>query len=48
MTQNERPNPSRETKFSGVNGHREISFFPVQLTTRRFVNFITRLIHILL
>ena len=27
------PNPSRETKFSGANGDREISIFPVQLTT---------------
>ena len=25
------PNPSRETKFSGANGDREISIFPVQL-----------------
>ena len=27
------PNPSRETKFSGANGDREIYIFPVQLTT---------------
>ena len=38
-----RPNPSRETKFSGVNEDREIFFFPVQLTTSRIGN-ITRLI----
>ena len=41
-----RPNPSRETKFSGANGDREISFFPVQLTTSRTDN-LTRLIHTL-
>ena len=29
------PNPSRETKFSGANGDREISIFPVQLTMSR-------------
>ena len=29
------PNPSRETKFSGANGDREIFIFPVQLTTCR-------------
>ena len=29
------PNPSRETKFSGANGDREISIFPVQLTTSK-------------
>ena len=40
------PNPPRETKFSGVNGDREILFFPVQLTTSRMGNF-TRLIPIL-
>ena len=28
-----RPNPSRETKFSGANGDREMFIFPVQLTT---------------
>ena len=37
------PNPSRETKFSGANGDREISIFPVQLTTSRISN-LTRLI----
>ena len=31
---------SRETKFSGANGDREIFIFPVQLTTSRIVNFI--------
>ena len=40
------PNPSRETKFSGANGHREILIFPVQLTTSRIGNLI-RLIHFL-
>ena len=40
-------NPSRETKFSGANGDREILFFPVQLTTSRIGN-LTRLIHNLL
>ena len=34
-----RPNPSRETKFSGANGdRREIFIFPVQLTTCRISN----------
>ena len=41
-----RLNPSRETKFSGTHGDREI-FFPVQLTTSRIGNLI-RLIHTLL
>ena len=40
------PNPSRETKFSGVNADREILIFPVQLTTSRIGN-LTRLIHTL-
>ena len=40
------PNPSRETKFSGVNGDREIFVFPVQLITSRIGNPI-RLIHTL-
>ena len=39
-------NPSRETKFSGANGDREIFIFPVQLTTCRIGN-LTRLIHTL-
>ena len=30
--------PSRETKFSGANGDREIFIFPVQLTTSRIGN----------
>ena len=35
------PNPSRETKFSGANAHREIILiFPVQLTTSRIGNLI--------
>ena len=33
------PNPSRETKFSGVNEDTEKFVFPVQLTTSRIVNF---------
>ena len=39
------PNPSRETKFSGANGDREIFVFPfpVQLITSRIGN-LTRLI----
>ena len=40
------PNPSRETKFSGVNADRKIFIFPVQLTTGRIGN-LTRLIHTL-
>ena len=39
-----RPNPSRETKFWGANGDRDISIFRVQLTTSRIDNF-TRLIN---
>ena len=39
-----RPNPSREAKFSGANGDREIFSFPVQPTTSRIANLITRLI----
>ena len=30
-----RLNPSRETKFSGTHGDREMFTFPVQLTTSR-------------
>ena len=30
-----RPNLSRETKFSGANGTREITIFPVQLTASK-------------
>ena len=41
-----RPNPSRETKFSGANADKEIFFFPVQLTTSKIDN-LTRLIHTL-
>ena len=37
------PNPSRETKFSGANGYREIFISPVQLITSRIDN-LTRLI----
>ena len=40
------PNPSHETEFSGADGDREMSFFPVQLTTSRIGN-LTRLIHTL-
>ena len=42
-----RPNPSRETTFSGANGDREIFIFPVKRTTSRICNH-TRLIHSLL
>ena len=42
-----RPNLSRETKFAGANGDREILIFPAQLTTSRIGN-LTRLIHTLL
>ena len=34
------PNPSRETKFSGANGDRDVFLFPVQLTTSRIGNLI--------
>ena len=37
-------NPSRETKYSGSHGEREIIIFPDQLTTSRMSN-LTRLIH---
>ena len=42
-----RPNLSCEAKFSGPNGDREISIFPVQLTTSR-IGDLTRLIYDLL
>ena len=43
-----RSNPSRETKFSGPNGDREIfTFFPVQLRASKIGN-LTRLIYTLL
>ena len=42
-----RPNPSRETKFSGTHGDRGMLIFPVQLTTSRIGN-LTRLTHTLL
>ena len=42
-----RPNPSRQTKFSGANGDREIFIFPVQLTTSGIGN-LTRSTHTLL
>ena len=32
------PNSSREAKFSGANGDREMFIFPVQLTTNRIGN----------
>ena len=38
---------SRETKFSGTHGDREILIFPVQLTTSRIGN-LTRFVHTLL
>ena len=37
------PNPSRETKFSGANGDRELFIFLVELTTSKIGN-LTRLI----
>ena len=42
-----RPNPSRESNFSGANGNWETFIFPVELTTSRIAN-LTRLIHTLL
>ena len=42
-----RLNPSRETKFSGTYGDREIFISPVQLTTSRTGN-LTGSIHTLL
>ena len=42
-----RPNPFRETKFSGANRDKKIFISPVQLTTSRIVN-LTRLIYTLL
>ena len=42
-----RPDPSRETKFSGANGEREMLIFPVQLNTSR-IGHLTRSIHTLL
>ena len=42
-----RPTSSRETKFSGANGDREIPIFCVQLTMTRIDN-LTQLIHNLL
>ena len=47
LTRDELPNPSLETKFSAANGDREISIFPVQLTTSKIGN-LTRLILLLL
>ena len=41
------PNPSRDPKFSGTNGNREMFIFLVQLATSRIGN-LTRLIHTLL
>ena len=41
------PNPSRDTKLSGANADREILFFPIQPTTSRIGNLLTRLIHTL-
>ena len=38
---------AREIKFSGTNGDRKMSIFPVQLTTSRIGN-LTGLIHTLL
>ena len=41
------PNLSRETKFLGTNGGREMLIFPVQVTTSKIGN-LTQLIHTLL
>ena len=44
------PNPSRETKFSGASGDREILIFPVQQTTSRIGNLtrsIRTLVHVM-
>ena len=41
-----RANPSRETKFSGANGEREMLIFTVELATGR-IGKLTRLIHTL-
>ena len=38
------PKPSRETKFSGAKGDRELSIFPVQMTTTSRIGSLTRLI----
>ena len=43
LTRDGRPNPSRETKFSGANGDREMLIFPVEAGQ----SYITRLILIL-
>ena len=38
LTRDGTANPSRENKFSGTHGDREIFIFPVQLTTSRIGN----------
>ena len=38
--------PSRETKFSGTNGDREMFIFPIQVITSR-IGSLARLIHTL-
>ena len=43
-----RPNPSRETKFSGADGDRVTLIFPSQLTSSRIIDSLTRSIHTLL
>ena len=43
----DRPNPYRETKFSGANRDKEMFIFVVQLATTRIGN-LTRWIHTLL
>ena len=47
LTRDGTAEPSRETKFSGSNGDREIFLFAVQLTTSRNCN-LARLIHTVL
>ena len=44
LTRDATTEPSRETKLSGANGDKEMSIFPVQLTSSRIGN-LTRLIH---
>ena len=41
-------NPSRETKLSGAKADMEISIFPIQLTTSKIIDNLTRLTHITL
>ena len=47
MAQDGTAEPARENKFSGANGDKGMSIFPVQLTTSRIGN-LTRSIHTLI